>query len=55
MIKGDISSKISVLGTVKTALEQEVYSTIQGVVEYVAEEGQQVKKGDMILKIDDES
>lgn len=53
-IKGDISSKISVLGTVKTALEQEVYSTIQGVVEYVAEEGQQVRKGDMILKIDDE-
>ncbi|NLZ54119.1 MAG: efflux RND transporter periplasmic adaptor subunit, partial [Thermoanaerobacteraceae bacterium] len=53
-IKGDISSKISAIGTVKTAQEQEVYSAVQGVVEYVAEEGQQVRKGDMILKIDDE-
>jgi len=34
---------------VETAQEQEIYSAIQGVVEYVAEEGQQVKKGDVIL------
>jgi len=53
-IKGDISSKIFAIGTVEAAQEQEVYSTIQGVVEYVAEEGQQVKKGDVILKINDD-
>jgi len=53
-IRGDISSKISVLGTVKATQEQEVYSSIQGLVKYVAEEGMQVKKGDVILRIDAE-
>jgi HlyD family secretion protein len=53
-IKGDISSKITALGTVGATQKQEVFSGIQGVVEYVAEEGQQVKKGDVILKISDE-
>ncbi len=52
-IKGDISSKITALGNVETRQKQEVYSGIQGVVEYIAEEGQQVKKGDVVLKIDD--
>jgi len=53
-IKGDISSKITALGTVKAIQEQEVYSSIQGTVEYVAKEGQQVNKGDVILKINAE-
>jgi len=53
-IKGHISSNITALGTVNTAQEQEVYSAIQGQVTYVAEEGQQVRKGELILKIDSE-
>ncbi len=53
-VKGDISSKITALGRVETVQEQEVYSPIQGTVEFVVEEGQQVKSGDVILKIDDE-
>lgn len=53
-IKGDISSKITALGKVDTAQTQEVFSGIQGIVEYIVDEGQEVKKGDIILKIDDE-
>ena len=39
-VKGDISSKITALGRVETVQEQEVYSPIQGTVEFVVEEGQ---------------
>jgi HlyD family secretion protein len=52
-IRGDISSKITALGKVETTQKQEVFSGTQGIVEYIVNEGQKVKKGDVILKIDD--
>ena len=52
-IRGDISSKITALGKVETTQKQEVFSGTQGIVEYIVDEGQKVKKGDVILKIDD--
>ncbi|MDD4569516.1 MAG: HlyD family efflux transporter periplasmic adaptor subunit, partial [Tepidanaerobacteraceae bacterium] len=54
VIKGDISSKITALGKVETTQQQEVFSGIQGIIEYIVDEGQEVKKGDVILKISDD-
>jgi len=51
--KGDISSKIIAVGTIDASKKQEVYSGVSGIVEFAAEEGQHVKKGDLILQLDD--
>jgi HlyD family secretion protein len=48
----DLSNKITVLGTIETASKQEVYPEITGIVKYAVEEGVEVKKGDILLELD---
>jgi len=52
--KGDISVKVSALGKVESSKTQEVYPKVQGTVKYIAEEGQLVKKGDIVLELDND-
>lgn len=51
---GDIAINVTALGKVEAAKTQEVYAPISGNVNYIVEPGQKVKKGDIILELDNE-
>lgn len=50
--KGDIFVTVSAVGTIEAQEEQEVFSETSGTITYIAEDGLPVKKGDIILKIE---
>lgn len=50
----DLSNKIAVLGTIETSSKQEIYPASTGIVKYAAQEGDEVKQGDVIFEMDQE-
>lgn len=51
--KGDLTTKIIATGRIDASIKQEIYSEVSGIVKFAVQEGQQVKKGEMVLQLDD--